>query len=341
MKQVLLFAFTCTGIIFTAGCGNQWIAAVKRNDLSAVKSMLDKGADINAKEDSIGATALYEASFNGYTQLTGLLLERGAYVHVSTNEGFTPLHAASQQGHLEIVRMLINHGADISAQNNNNTTPLHLAALKGRKEMVELLVNLGADIHAEDRNGLTPLHSAAGGGDVATLETLISFGTDINVRTNSNWSPLHYAAKYDREEAFAFLVNKGAETDAIGLDNGVQGATYYQLARYYEKKHETSKAMLNYEKAIQHLELIATQYTLLANERENQIIDIIYPEDYYGNRDRKQMFYSNFWTGVEFMSNKEVQKLLAEMQQYRNLSLKFKNMTEKAREKKEHLRKIS
>ena len=55
--------------------------AVRKGDLALVTSLLDQGADVNAKF-RYGATALFKAAERGHVEIVKLLLARGADVTV-------------------------------------------------------------------------------------------------------------------------------------------------------------------------------------------------------------------------------------------------------------------
>ncbi len=56
------------------------IDIVDTGDIEKVRSSLDGGADVNAR-DRDGNSALYWASYKGYADIISLLLERGANVN--------------------------------------------------------------------------------------------------------------------------------------------------------------------------------------------------------------------------------------------------------------------
>lgn len=60
-----------------AGNGQDLISAAQKDDISTVKALLSKGADVNAKADN-GATALSVAKANGYDDIAQLLIKVGA-----------------------------------------------------------------------------------------------------------------------------------------------------------------------------------------------------------------------------------------------------------------------
>ncbi|HXG67548.1 MAG TPA: ankyrin repeat domain-containing protein [Blastocatellia bacterium] len=87
------------------------LAAARKSNAEAVKALLAKGADVNAKT-RYGATALSFACDRGSVEVVKTLLEHGADVNVrDTFYGATPLVWAADKGHVEIVRMLIDKGA--------------------------------------------------------------------------------------------------------------------------------------------------------------------------------------------------------------------------------------
>ncbi len=89
---------------------DQLYEAVRKGDATAVKSLLDKGADVNAKF-RYGATALFKAAERGHTEIVKLLLERGADVNVKdTFYNATPMTWALDKGHVEVVGVLLDKG---------------------------------------------------------------------------------------------------------------------------------------------------------------------------------------------------------------------------------------
>ena len=74
------------------------------------------------------------------------LLERGADVNIKDDLDNTALMAAARSGNIEIVKLLIDKGADVNAVNNYNETAL-ISALKYRKaETARLIMNKGAKV---------------------------------------------------------------------------------------------------------------------------------------------------------------------------------------------------
>jgi len=73
--------------------------------------LIESGADVNAKDNLFGRTALMIASFYGHKEVVELLLKKGADVNAKDKNGRTALMIASKKGHKEIVELLKFYGA--------------------------------------------------------------------------------------------------------------------------------------------------------------------------------------------------------------------------------------
>ena len=141
------------------------ITATKRGDVKALTELIDKGADVNAKDEWWNWTALMYATThyyfdisNIYLEIIKVLLDNGADINVKNNEGKTVLHLASSSGRHEVVKVLLdNKGADIDAKDNQGRTALMVASVWNDFEIVTSLVDKGAEINAKDKDGKTAL----------------------------------------------------------------------------------------------------------------------------------------------------------------------------------------
>ena len=100
-------------IIAFTGCVKVYtdpIAAAKDGRNANVQSLLDEGADVNAK-DWRGGTALMQAAQSGHIGTVRILLDRGADVNVQDHFGQTALTKAIHGNHVEIVELLKQNGA--------------------------------------------------------------------------------------------------------------------------------------------------------------------------------------------------------------------------------------
>ena len=106
------------------------------------------------------------------------LIDGGADLHLTTDDGTTPLMAAAGLGKATYtpreprgvrspsaeasVRFLVEAGADVNAVNEADFTALHGATFRGLNEVIEYLVAEGADIDARDFRGRTAYRMAEG-----------------------------------------------------------------------------------------------------------------------------------------------------------------------------------
>ena len=102
-----------------------------------------------------GMAALHWAAKDGHLAIARLLLEKGADIKAKDKYGMTALHLAASPGHEGLIRLLLEMGADINAKDKYGTIALHLAALSGSEGVVRLLLEMGADSNAKDKLGRT------------------------------------------------------------------------------------------------------------------------------------------------------------------------------------------
>jgi ankyrin repeat protein len=108
MKALVLTMFFVS-LFFLNSCANL-IDTAKKGDTAKVNALLNKGADVNAK-DKDGKTALMAASEKGHTEIVKTLIDNGANVNAKSKIGSTALMLASLGGHTEIVQLLKKAGA--------------------------------------------------------------------------------------------------------------------------------------------------------------------------------------------------------------------------------------
>jgi len=105
--------------------------------------------------------ALYDAIFDNQLETIRSLIKKGADVNaVAVNTGIAPLHWAVQLNRIDAISILLEAGADIDARDRDYETPLHSAcryADPGRAAIACLLLERGADAGAHRHDGKTPL----------------------------------------------------------------------------------------------------------------------------------------------------------------------------------------
>lgn len=95
------------------------IAAAANGNTETVQSLLNRGADINAK-DSNGQTALMRAAYEGHLDIVQLLLEYDADINITDEDGWTALQYAEEFEHFEISSLLRDAAFNRQTKIQNN-----------------------------------------------------------------------------------------------------------------------------------------------------------------------------------------------------------------------------
>jgi ankyrin repeat protein len=214
------------------------IYAAYQGNLDTVMQLIDEGADVNARDETNGQTALITASQGCQFEIVELLLDHGAEVDAIDNDGTTALMEASYKGDIAIMRLLISKGAQINRKRSFGETAL-VYAYRGKsfEAMQMLLFENGAVADgrllyqllrlAVDRtkvgmvsfmitklradNLLTDaLIRASREGHIGCLQALIAEGADVNHGMFRD-SPVLAAAKENQWEAVSLLLETGAD----------------------------------------------------------------------------------------------------------------------------------
>mmetsp|Transcript_95672 Transcript_95672/g.172613 ORF Transcript_95672/g.172613 Transcript_95672/m.172613 type:complete len:194 (+) Transcript_95672:119-700(+) len=123
---------------------NELASAAWRGDVSAVRTLVENGADIEST-DAAGRTTLALAAVEGKCEVVRFLVEKGANLEATDSGGLTALLWASLSGRVEEVQVLLEAGADFELADQDGMTALKLAAVFNKTEVARLLVEKGAD----------------------------------------------------------------------------------------------------------------------------------------------------------------------------------------------------
>ena len=130
-------------------------------NLEVVQWLLSRGANLTFRVERLGWTPLHAAAYNGYVDISRLLLQYKADSNARCLDGGTPLHEVSESGKVNTTQLLLEHGADVNARDNRRSTPLLRALRHRRLEVARLLVEHGANIDAVDDQGRTAFEVAS------------------------------------------------------------------------------------------------------------------------------------------------------------------------------------
>ena len=251
MKHILITiaAVVLVGTAFAGPIHN----AARDGDLAGVQAELDKGIDVNAKDNILSFTPLDWAVKLKKTETIKLL-----HKHGGKSAAQDSIHIAAKLGNIEAVKKHLDAGADVNAKRvGSKLTPLdftkELAASPtmrymklpedtpeikaAKKEIADLLhkrggkhssiyeAAIGGDLEGVKEflaTGVDPDEKTGFAGPKTPLcvastkevaELLIAKGADVNAVVRNVGTPLGYAAMKGHKEVAELLIAKGADVN--------------------------------------------------------------------------------------------------------------------------------
>lgn len=214
--------------------------AIETNDIKKVKSLIKKGADVNAR-NFWGQSPIHFAVFEYVNaSITEILIKNGANPNQRMARYHdTPLHVACwayydeeprHRNAMDKILILIKNGANVKAKDSSGKTPLDIAIETGNLDAVALLCNNGAKCRKQKRDkkmkfsffrkkydgintldscGWAPIHYAVAHGYFDYVKLLIKEGANVQILSGSWKTPLSLAKQYGYEDIAQLLIEAG------------------------------------------------------------------------------------------------------------------------------------
>lgn len=160
-------------------------AARTGQDADIVRTLLERGADVNARRGD-GRTAWLLAARHGHERLAALLESFGADRERLDAAG--ELLAACGRGDADAARRFAAPEV-VASLAGEDLNMLNDAAGRGRDDIVAACLAAGFPVGARDEHGATPLHHAAIRGRSAIVRALLRHGADPGIHDNEHDSP--------------------------------------------------------------------------------------------------------------------------------------------------------
>lgn len=156
------------------------LAAVDKAKAEIAAMLLDKGADINARDMRGQQSVLHLAAMNGLVEVVKVLVANGAEVNSTNKIGQTPLIYAVIEEHPEVIIALLEAGANVNQGNDVHWgwRPLHWAALTDNIDILEALLTNEDVKNVKDGTGTYPHALAEQHGKKKVLELLRGLAED-------------------------------------------------------------------------------------------------------------------------------------------------------------------
>ena len=128
-----------------------------KGDSKICNLLINKGANVNATDEEGWSTFLYASAFGNTSILRSIVARNRKLINTKTKNNVTPLHMAVVYNNIDNIRYLVrNLKVDINAQDDDGWTALYYAAANNKKEAYKLLLRLGADKNITNNEGLKP-----------------------------------------------------------------------------------------------------------------------------------------------------------------------------------------
>ncbi|RLV62414.1 hypothetical protein DV515_00019341, partial [Chloebia gouldiae] len=238
------------------------LEAVTRGDVARVAALAARKAARPAKLNARGQSALHLAAAGGLTECLTLLLEHGAPVNETNDDGGWG-HPGTAWGHLGDALCHLWRSADLLPKAGTpgsspgsvpreggvpwgcplggqlspggvpsagpvptGSTALHLATIACQPQCVKVLLQHGANECHVDGQNRTPLHWAASSGCASSVLLLCDHEAPLDVPDTHGQTPLMLAAQGNHVAVCAQLLRRGAEPALADRD----GRTALELA---------------------------------------------------------------------------------------------------------------
>jgi peptidoglycan/LPS O-acetylase OafA/YrhL len=216
-----------------------WGAAAS-GDIAALKRIIKRGEDINARDKVRQSTPLIVAAFFGQTKAVEFLITEGADLFCRNLDNATALDTARFAEHHQIAEILetamqeAKAGTSESPVSSESDKPdscevwvegnLFDAIKRGDNELVRQLLEQGADPEKR-QDTMTALTYAAIWGQPQVATVLLETGADVNAKNEDGGTALHGAVFFGRVDVVRVLMNYQVDV-MIRNDRGEKATDY-------------------------------------------------------------------------------------------------------------------
>jgi len=190
----------------------------KRNAGPVVQFLLDRGANVNARDHS-GRTPLLASLENSATEykviggddaMARLLISHGANVNAQDRQGWSALMKVTAEwaDQPELMAFLVARGAEVNARMRDGQTALMLAVHIDKADRVRFLLDHGAEVNQQDASGRTALMIAASD---AIVQLLLARNPNLNLKDQDGLTAADHAARAGALDRATLLLDRGTQ----------------------------------------------------------------------------------------------------------------------------------
>uniref|UniRef100_F6TXZ0 Uncharacterized protein n=1 Tax=Ciona intestinalis TaxID=7719 RepID=F6TXZ0_CIOIN len=196
--------------------------AASQGHMEITKLLIESGARVNARNDSLATPLLLAAQHNNFA-IVELLLQYNAELEIRDKDNLTPLLIVCKQGHLETISWLVENNADVTATDKNDKNCLMLAVEDKRTSAVQTFFGhtrtkppslellryeaVRKLLEETDKNANSVLHLAAKKGFLPIIRILLEHDARIDPKNEDESTPVHIAAAHGQHMALKELLD--------------------------------------------------------------------------------------------------------------------------------------
>ncbi len=164
--------------------------------------------------------SMANAAFTGDLPTIKSLVKRSLKLVNCYYDYQSPLHLAAINGHDDVAQFLVEHGADITCDNYSFKDSLVTTTTDRQStHMREILIEALKERFPYYAPGPHSISDAVKGDDMSTVERiLIATPDQVNICSESGNTPLHIAVESGNEKLTHYLIEQGADPNAINKD---------------------------------------------------------------------------------------------------------------------------
>ena len=236
--------------VTSGGYSALYYAAFYSNNVEILKALIDKGCDVNAKDNNGNTIPIflvdkkyYKADFlreilkhnfdinqiydnkdtlltyalkqNPTFEIIKTLIEFGADVNLPGFDGYRPIEIAAHKKEIsiDILKLLLNTGAQIY-ENEGKYSALTLAAMAQEStDKINLLIQFGykVDLIIDEDNATSLFCACLKENNQININALLDNGANINQQTNTLHTVLWETIVQNHPENAEVLINRGAD----------------------------------------------------------------------------------------------------------------------------------
>ncbi|KAF3935070.1 Ankyrin-1 [Dactylellina cionopaga] len=206
-------------------------------DVKSIKALLDNGANINSC-DNWGLTPLHLARKSDL-EVARYLWKEGANIESRDHGDQTPVYSAIAEGNIPLLKFYFDEAKyPIEGTSDDKQDPLTSSIAWRQLEAADLLLERGAKFRGDGINSgyqkiLTGRIASSEVIILAVIKLLHKWGADVNYSYLRGETPLHGALHQEYKSIVEFLLENGANINAMD-DRGVTPLATY-LRRWNDR----------------------------------------------------------------------------------------------------------